>query len=109
MTYDEVKTAAAELPAEEQDKLLALLAAEHTKRKAKEKAEQSTGWKRKLWAAAATAAAAGALLLGGMTATGCTYHSTQQTGADGATQSSTAFSVQPGDLFPHLLSNAAAK
>lgn len=107
MTYEEVKTAAAELSPAEQDKLLAVLTAEHTKRKAKEKAEQNTGWKRKAWAAVATAAAAAALLLGGMTATGCTYNSTQSTTADGATQSTTAFAVQPGDLFPHLLTNAA--
>lgn len=109
MTYDEVKTAAAELSPAEQDKLLAVLTAEHTKRKAEAKAEQSTGWKKTLWKLLAAAAAAAAIAVGGAAYTGCTYTRTSTHAADGGSTEQTAFSVQPGDLFPHLLNATPAK
>lgn len=82
--YEKVKTEVLALPVSQQDGLLSVLAAEHVKRQAGEKAASATGWKQKIWQAAAVIATLVAGVLGVMASTGCTY-SSSQVAEDGTT------------------------
>lgn len=84
-TYNEIKKAALSLTEKEQEKLLAELTAAHAERKANERAEEATGWKKTAWKVAAAAAALAGIVIGGMAAAGCTSAVKQsQTAADGS-------------------------
>ena len=84
-TYNEIKKAALSLTEKEQDKLLAELTAAHTARKANEKAEQTSGWKKTAWKVAAAAATIAGIVIAGVSVSGCTSAVKQsQTSADGS-------------------------
>lgn len=98
-TYDKVKTEVLALPVSQQDGLLNVLAAEHVKRQAGEKAASATGWKQKVWQAVAVIATLVASVLGVLTCTGCTTAvKKSQTATDGSvTTTERVFSLSAAD------------